>query len=153
MSHKNPWAAAWAEGILSLASWDSQWGWRKGVVSTDWERGLIPQREGRSLLPILILPRPVCTCPCPFYPAQCSLFPASSAHSQTLRAGPFLLNSSVSRQLLLPPPGDETELAENPPPLFSPTSGKGFGQGTQDLSLNSTPIYRSSKRNKVLCSA
>lgn len=49
MFHKNLWVAAWPEGILSLASWDSQWGWRKGMVSIDWERGLgFPRGKGEA---------------------------------------------------------------------------------------------------------
>lgn len=99
--------------------------------------------EGReTLLPILILPRPVCTCPCPFHPTQCSLSRQLSTQPQAL----------VCQTAPLPSTRRDRTGGESSTPLF-PTSGKGLGEGPPDLSLNSTPIYRSSKGNKVLCSA
>lgn len=143
MLHKNPWAAAWPEGILSLASRDSQWGWREWSAQTGREGSDSPEgREKPAPCSNNSLGQPVSAHV--LFTKQCLLFPASSAHSQTLRAGPFSLNSSFSLNSIRR--RDRT-------PLLPPTSGKGIEQGPRDLSLNSTSIYSSSKRNKVLCSA
>lgn len=99
------------------------------------ERGSDSLERRSSLLPVLILPRPVYTCPCPFYPTQCSLFSASSAHqTDTGQLLGLLFSHSIllCQDLLLPPPEDETE-PENLPPLFFPLPRNGIWTRTSEM--------------------
>lgn len=108
-------------------------GGKEWSAQTVGREALVPKREGRSLLSFPVLPTSVYPAHVLPAPAQRSLFPTSSAHERwtqgQLLLAPFSLNSFVSSQHVLPPPGDETELKRNLPPLLH----VGFELGPQKL--------------------
>lgn len=143
MSHKNPCTAAEPEGIPLI---DCFMGQPVGLEEGSDQHRLgkrssaFPERRGKPA-PYSDAPQASLCLPISFLPNTMPLIPCqlSHRHRAALNAGLFSLNSSVSRQPLLSPPGNETELEENLPPLSFPSLRNGIGARTLETLAQTLP--------------